>query len=117
MGMSFWGTGYWHTVLPRRSQAVPSRKRDERSGGLAADHDVSAPRGRTRYQLRIRAIQNTGVEGAIWPLSAPLPRPISSRAVFAKLCPAYGRLVCTEASGRGLRRDLCGMDHPTLALA
>ena len=50
----------------------------------ARDHDVPAPRGGPRLQLRLRALQDARVARPVRPVPAPLPRPLPARCPFSR---------------------------------
>ena len=81
----------------------------------ARDHDVPAPRGRPRLQLRLRALHDPGVARPLRPVPPALPRRLPPGPVLAAVRAAHRRLVRAEAPRRGLRRDVRRVADAALA--
>ena len=92
--------------------------RDERSRGRARDHDVPAPRGGARVQLRVPAVRDARLAAGC---SATYNRRYRDDYRPVPFSPevraAHRRLVRAEASRRGLRRDVRGLAHAAFELA
>ena len=90
---------------------------DVEGGTARGMHAHPAPRGRARGAALLCAAPPPPLAAAVRPFVDPLSALLSAESGEQEFRPASAALVCAEPSGRGFRRDLCGLADAALELA
>src|SRR6185295_14438348 len=80
-------------------------------------HGHSPPRGRPHRAARLPAAPPPALAATVRPVLETLPALLPAQSGQPALCPAPAALVCAEPSGRGFRRNLCGLAAAAFELA
>src|SRR5882672_10750742 len=107
-------------VLSRASPPDEARKENDarcRGRHLVRVHGHSSSRDRPCRTARLSAATSPALAATVRAVLETLPALLPAQSGQPALCPASAALVCAEPSGRGFRRDLCGVAAAALELA
>ncbi len=109
-----------HSVLSRPSPPDETREENDARGRgrhLVRVHGHPPSRGRPCRAARLPAAAPPALAAIVRPVFEALPALLPAQSGQPALCPASSALVRAEPSGRGFRRDLCGVVAAAVELA
>src|SRR4051794_33247103 len=107
-------------LLSRPSPPDEAREEDDvrrRGRNLARMHGHPPSRSGPRHTARLSAATPPALAAIVRPVVETLSALLPAQSGEQALRPASAAVVCAEPSGRGFRRDLCGVAAAALELA